>query len=169
MKKVLILTALLTITAAAHAKNSEREILKDSKTFPAEVSNSTVRCSAVGYGNEELKINLSALDGWTLFDHTNANFGDIDGEPCMTAGLCKRHGLSHGFSVEDVIQNNPAIVTITVLRTVKEVKMETVDQHNQRVCQRSLREELETTIRGIKFHHVRSGFDQNFPIEVCNR
>ena len=167
MKKVLVLT-LLAITTSAWAKNSERVILQDAKTFSTEVSTSTVRCSEIGYGAKELKINLSALDGWTLFDHTNSNFGDI-GEPCMTAGACKRSTTGPGFAIDDLIQNRPGQETVTVVRVVTESKLETKDENNQDVCQRSLREELSTTIRGIAFHHMRSGFDQNFPIEVCQK
>lgn len=167
MKKNLLVAALLTMTSYSWAGVLERVILQDAKTSTAEVSVATVRCSAIGYGGEELKINLAGLDGWTLFDHSNSGFGDINGEPCMTAGLCKTPWGGDGFSVEDVIQNNPATEMVTVLRTVKEVKVETRDQHNREVCQRSLHEELQTTIRGIRFHHLRSGFDQNFPVEVC--
>lgn len=169
MKKVLLFAILLTISNNSWAGDSERTILQDAKTFAAEVSVATVRCSAIGYGGEELKINLAGLDGWTLFDHSNSSVGDINGEPCMTAGLCKRPWGGGGFSVDDVIQNNPATELVTVLRTVKEVKFETRDQHNREVCQRSLHEELHTTIRGVQFHHLRSGFDQNFPVEVCRK
>ncbi len=176
MKKVLLLGALLTITSNIWAADDllpnagvkERVILRDAKSFTTEVSTSTVRCSEIGYGAQELKINLAALDGWTLFDHTNSNFGDI-GEPCMTAGRCKAPWGGDGFSIDDLIQNNPGAEAVTVARTVTELKIETRDENNQEVCQRSLREDLQTSIRGIKFHHSRSGLDQNFPIEVCRK
>jgi len=169
MKKVLLLGALVTITSNVWAADSERVLLRDAKTFSAEVSTATVRCSEIGYGAKELKINLAGLDGWTLFDHTNSNFGDI-GDPCMTAGRCKAPwGGSGGFTIDDLIQNNPGVEAVTVVRSVTELKFETRDENNQEVCQRSLREDLQTTIRGINFSHSRHGLDQNFPIEVCRK
>lgn len=167
MKKVLLLT-LLTITSSAWAKNSERVLLQDAKTFSTEVSTATVRCSEVGYGSKELKINLAGLDGWTVLDHTNSNLGDVN-EPCMTAGQCKRTASSPGFSIDDLVKNKPGSETITVSRILTEVKYEMKDENNQDVCQRSLREELSTSIRGIAFHHTREGLDQVFPIEVCRK
>ena len=164
--KSLLLGSLILIGFGAQAKNSERVLLSDSKTFTTEVSTTTVRCSEKGYGRQELKISLSGLDGWTLFDHSNANVGDIV-EPCMTAGMCKASPTGPGFSIDDLVQNKPGIETVTVARKVTEVKIESKDENNQDICVRSLREDLVTSVRGIAFHHSRGGFDQNFPISVC--
>lgn len=167
--KTLIMALTLVGTINAWAKDSQRVILADSKTFVTEVSTVTVRCSEVGYGAKELKISLSGLDGWTLFDHTNAQSGEF-GEPCMTAGLCKRSPSAHGgFSIDDLVQNNPGNEVVTVVRNVIENKAEIKDQDNNDVCQRSLTENLTTTVRGIKFQHTRFGAEQNFPIEVCRK
>jgi hypothetical protein len=167
MKNLLLFTTLMAAGFSTWAANSERVILSDAKTFATEVSLQTVRCSQIGYGSEELKINLAGLDGWTLFDHSNNASGDLNGQPCMTAGICKAPWHNNGHTIDDVVQNRPGTETVTVVRKVIEVKTETKNADNIDVCQRSLREELATTVRGIAFHHVRTGFDQDFPIEVC--
>ena len=166
--KTLIMTIALLGTFNAWAKDSQRVILADSKTFLTEVSNTTVRCSEIGYGSKELKINLSGLDGWTLFDHTNSLAGEF-GEPCMTAGLCKRVPNGPGFNIGDLVQDNPGSELITVSRNVIESKNEGKDTENNDVCVRSLTENLTTSVRGIKFKHTRYGESQNFPVEVCRK
>ena len=166
--KTILLTLTLVGSLNTWAKDSQRVILADSKTFLTEVSTTTVRCSQVGYGAEQLKINLASLDGWTLFDHTNSHLSEF-GEPCMTAGMCKRSPHTPGFSIEDLVQNNPGSEVIMVLRNVIENKTESKDQDGNEICVRSLTENLTTTIRKIKFQHSRSGGEQNFPIEVCRK
>lgn len=166
--KTIIMTIALLGTLNAWAKDTQRVILSDSKTFSTMVSTGTVRCSEIGYGTKELKINLAALDGWTLFDHTNAQAGEF-GEPCMTAGICKRTPTSQGFSVNDLVQNNPGNELITVSRTVTENRTESKDQDGNDICSRSLTEYLTTSVRGIKFEHTRWGAQENFPIEVCRK
>jgi hypothetical protein len=167
MKNILLVTTILAAGLSSWAKSSERVLLSDAKTFATEVSLETVRCSQIGYGNEELKINLAGLDGWTLFDHSNINAGDLAGQPCMTAGICKQPWNNNGHTIDEVVQNRPGTETVTVLRKLIEVKTETKNADNIDVCQRSIREELATTVRGVAFHHTRMGFDQDFPIEVC--
>ena len=167
--KTLIMTITLLGTINAWAKDSQRVILADSKTFLTEVSTNTVRCSQLGYGAKELKINLAALDGWTLFDHTNSHVGEF-GEPCMTAGQCKRGPNDQtGFTIDDLVQSNPGNEVITVFRNVIESKTETKDSEGNDVCSRALTENITATIRGIKFQHTRWGAEQNFPIEVCRK
>lgn len=146
----------------------ERVIQSDEKTFSTEISAATVRCSELGYGLKELKINLAALDGWTLFDHSNSAFGEF-GEPCMTAGMCRRTPTGPGFSVSDLVGNNPGHEVITVRRRVSEIRTEAKDEQGQGICIRSLREDLSTQIRGIEFHHSRSGAEQNFAVEYCRK
>ncbi|MEQ1721984.1 MAG: hypothetical protein ABL930_02330 [Pseudobdellovibrio sp.] len=142
--------------------------MADSKTFVTEVSLTTVRCSQIGYGFPELKINLSGLDGWTVFDHTNSHVGEF-GEPCMTAGVCKRGTAGRGFSINDLIQDNPGNEVVTVQRQLIERKYESKDQDNVEVCIRSLTENLSSSVRGIKFQHSRSGAEQTFAIEACRK
>jgi hypothetical protein len=166
--KQLLLTMTVLSSLNTFAKDTERVILADSKTFLTEVSLATVRCSHFGYGLRQLKINLSGLDGWTVFDHTNSHVGEF-GEPCMTAGLCKPEFAGNGFSLNDLIQNKPGHEVISVQRQLIERKYESKDQNNVDVCIRILTENLATSIRGIKFKHSRSGAVQTFAIEACRR
>jgi hypothetical protein len=167
MKKILIIAAVLA-SMNAWAKDSQRLILADAKTFITEVSTTTVRCSDLGYGNLQLKINLSGLDGWTVFDHSNNYLGEF-GEPCMTAGSCKTAWRKDGYNVADIVQDKPGSEVITVVRQLIESKTESKDEAGVDVCIRSLTENINTTVRGIKFAHTRSGADQTFHIEVCRK
>ena len=169
MRNQIIILGALLLTQVTFA--AERVLLKDSKTITTEVSTSTVRCSAFGYGMAELKINLHGIDGWTLFDHSNLRVGDVSGEPCMTAGACRDAEPETGFSIDDLIKGRPGLETVTVDRQVVEVKQvlkQSADQGGD-VCMRSLREELHTVIRGITFNHQRAGENQKFPLKACQR
>ena len=169
MKKLLVLAVLMSGSLMA----GERTILKDSKEFTVEVSEKTVLCSALGYGSEELKINIAALDGWTLLDHTNSRFGDNKGLPCMTAGLCKnRHGgwPENGFDLDEVLQNTPRKEKILVKREVIETRQKSVTGEGDQSfesCIRSLTEKLNTTVGGIKFAHQRTIQAETLPVESC--
>lgn len=171
MKKTLF-SALIGLSSSAFAGAGSRVILKDIKTVETQVSTETVRCSATGYGASLLKINIAALDGWTLFDHSNSQFGEF-GEPCMSAGQCKAPWLPDGLGVEDLVQSNPGKEKITIEREVIETK-----HHGQihngaggeiDVCVRQLIENLKTNIRGIEFTHSRSGAREEFPIAACSK
>lgn len=164
--KTLLLSLLLT--ASFNTMAGERVILKDSLKVKTEVSTKTVRCSILGYGVSELKINIEALDGWTIFDHTNVNFGDRFDQPCMTAGPCKRfQGDTDALSVDSVVQNNPRKETIEIHRELIESR-ELTEEEGVKVCQRSLREELKTNVGGIDFFHIRSGAVETLRAEACH-
>lgn len=163
MKKFLILAVLMTGNVWA----GSRVILKDSKEFEVEVNNKTVLCSAKGYGLAELKINIKALDGWTILDHSNLRFGDRSGLPCMTAGACKAPWDESGFEIEDVIQANPRVEKIIVNRELTETRtLETDDQGSR--CIRFLTESLDTVVGGISFKHVRdTSTTEPLPAKAC--
>lgn len=170
MKNAILVSLMMILTVKGFAEEQQRRvILQDSKTMQAEVSTNTVRCTHIGYGSAELKINLAGLDGWTLFDHTNSHVGEF-GEPCMTAGRCKVAGTSRpGFTIDSLIQNNPGVEAINVKRVVTEVKQIMKDINNVDVCERHLEERLDTVIRGIPFKHTRTGANQTFPLEACQK
>ena len=163
MKKLLMLAVLVSGNLWA----GERVILKDSKIIEQEVSNDTVRCSPIGYGMfSELKINMQALDGWTLFDHTNISFGDKN-IACMTAGKCKGPAIKNGFDLDDLIQSNPRVERVEVHREVVEVRTIIESANSFKICQRRLVENLKTNIGGIKFTHTRGGAEQDLPEDAC--
>jgi hypothetical protein len=163
MKKLLVLVVLICGNVMA----GERVILKDSKAIDQEVNEETVICSAIGYGQAEVKISIKELDGWTIFDHSNASFGDGKGLPCMTAGICKKPWTKVGFSIEDVIQNNERVEKIVVDRELVETRILVRDENQFRSCQRTLTENLRTVVGGIPFTHSREGAEQSLPESAC--
>ncbi len=165
MKNLLVLAVILM---SANIFAGERVILADSKEMDAEVSNKTVRCSALGYGMAELKINIVGLDGWTILDHSNVSFGDDSDLPCMTAGRCKRFDRDGGFSINDVVQNTPRTERILVNRILTESRVESVGTGGEKVCFRSLTEALSTVVGGIAFNHQRFGASEELPLKACH-
>lgn len=160
---------MLAVLMSGNLMAGERVLLSDSKAIEAEVNKTTVLCSHLGYGMSELKINIKDLDGWTILDHSNFRFGDRSGLPCMTAGACKPSWdpEGEGFEINDVLQNNPRVEKIVVSRKVIEVK-ELGETEGRSQCFRSIREELETAVAGIPFHHRRVGLSETLPAKACN-
>ena len=175
MKKLLFIsaTALLTLNLMA----AERILISDSKITDVTMNRTSIRCSQLGYGLAELKINIPALDGWTIFDHSNINAGDFQGEPCMTAGACKRNAKLPGFSIEDIlgVPEQERTERIKVNRKIVEVKDLGKDENGNDICNRHIEERLATDVgRGdgngrIQFTHVRFGLEQTFPASVCQK
>lgn len=163
MKKILILAVMMSGNAFAGAK----VILKDSKEMEAVVSKETVLCSAVGYGQEELKINIAALDGWTILDHSNSRFGDLRGLPCMTAGLCKKRWNNSDLTIDSVLQNNPRVENIIVHRELTEIREVGTNADDKKVCYRKLTEQLDTVVGGIPFSHLRYSDLEERPLSAC--
>ena len=150
------------------AFSGERVILKDSKEMKVTLNTFSVRCSSLGYGMKELKVNIAELDGWTLFDHTNVRFGDSLDLPCMTAGTCSYRPNDGGFSVNDILQNNPRVEKVIVNREVIENRFIGESDSQVKVCFRVLAEHLKTQIAGIEFTHVRTGEAVEFPVKYCS-
>ncbi len=165
MKKLMMLAVLMSGNLMA----GERTLLDDSKAMDAEVSKKTVVCSELGYGMAELKINIKALDGWTILDHSNSRFGGRDGIPCMTAGACKPswNPEGPGFEIEDIIQGNPRVEKIVVHRKLIEVRNLLDNEAGEQTCFRNLREELATVVGGIPFFHARVSPAEELPAKSC--
>ena len=143
----------------------ERVVLKNTFKINAVINNKTVRCSSVGYGAPELKINLVELKGKTIFDHSNARFGEFLG-PCMTAGFCQGFG-AQGLKIEDVIQNNPRTEKIEMEQTLTVTRSLNEQEGGGLSCVKTLKEDLKTKIAGLEFHHSRSGVVEILREEAC--
>lgn len=117
----------------------------------------------------ELKINIKALDGWTILDHSNGRFGERNDLPCMTAGACKPSWdpEGRGFEIEDVIQSNPRVEKIVVHRKLLEVRNLLDNSDGTKTCFRNLREELNTVVGGIPFFHTRLSPEEQLPARAC--
>jgi hypothetical protein len=161
MKNLLV----LAILVSANVMAGDRVILSDSKEMSVEINESNVFCSGIGYGvNEELKVNIPGLDGWTILDHTNVRFGDNRNLPCMTAGFCKSSMRPDGISIDAILQNNPRVEKILVHRQVIENRTFNTDDQ---VCYKTLIEKLDTKINGIAFSHKRSINAERLPEVAC--
>ena len=147
----------------AQVPEGPKVVLERKFKINAEVNTATVRCSAIGYGYSELKINLRELKGKTVFDHSNARFGEFN-QPCMTAGACVNLDNEQVFSIEDVIQGNPRTEEIEVTQTLlsSKSKVENPTTHKL-VCEKELVERLETAVGGVPFFHVRSAVVETLP------
>jgi hypothetical protein len=163
--KLVLITFTISLFGYGKSYAGERIVLHDSKNVSLKVNETTVRCSEKGYGLSELKVNIHDLDGWTILDHSNAAFGEFNGEPCMTAGACKSPISRNGFDLQDILSKAPDSTKAIVERTIVEKKEVTVDGENN-VCRRTITENLKTKILNIDFHHSRS-FSQDFDVEAC--
>lgn len=120
-------------------------VLRDATTSTVlKLATDTVRCSAQGYGQFELKISVPDLDWLAYFDHRVED----EGQPCMTGGAC-----TADFRPADIIDAEEPFVTApirVVLTELLEVRP------NDRTCTRSLEETVTTTVRGHAFAHFRA-------------
>lgn len=159
MKKFLVLAVLMSSSVMA----GERVLLNDSKEASVEVNAGTLFCSGIGYGiNAQLKINIPALDGWTVLDHTNIASGDFRNLPCLTAGYCKDFRNQEGLEIEDVLQGNPRTEKIVIFRKLIEKR-----ELAKNECEKTLIETLETKVGGVRFTHKRSIEAETLPSEAC--
>ena len=96
-----------------------------------------------------LKVLIPGLGNVTLLNHQN--FGA--GAPCVTTGeSCRSFGERPSASPEDILQGRPGVEKIEVVVTA--TRIEAID-HIQKTCTVTLRENVETQIRGKKLFHLR--------------
>ena len=130
--------------------------LKDTTTTIALMLNEeTVFCSAIGYGLAFLKVSVPDLDWLAHFDHR----ADTLGLPCAAAGAC-----SEVLGPDTILQSRPGIESVEVRVILTEVL--SVDVEGQR-CQRLLREEVSTVVRGVPLRHQVQGEPEEVPFETC--
>lgn len=164
-KKLFLTTVALVMSfqslAQTRFQTFSRVSLKDRFEASVDVNNRTVRCSSVGYGVSELKINVPGLKWNAVFDHSNAeNLG-----PCMTAGVCRDDIINvDGLTPDDLIQDDPGRQNIVVRRLLKERFQ--LD-HFDKTCSRTLTESLDTVIRGHEFTHTVSKQIGDLPFQSC--
>lgn len=131
----------------------KRRVLRDQTTLVAlELDSKTVFCTERGYGTVQLKVSVPDLDWLAHFDHR------VVGEtlPCITGGACT--GLDRLVDPQERFAIAPmrVILSETLL----------VDREKQS-CQRQLVENIESSIRGRKFTHHRSGDWENVNLDLC--
>jgi hypothetical protein len=103
-----------------------------------------VRCSALGYGQPELKVDVPDLDWAAVFNHRQLG----EGEPCMAAGVCGGTNTP-----ARVLAGGEGDVPAHLLVVHTEVGTITAGHST---CTRELVEELTMALRGLTFAHRKS-------------
>lgn len=162
--KFLILSAITIFSTASLATpfpvgplTHKERVIRD-QTVPSQIQldATTVRCSAIGYSQAELKISVPDLEFLAVFNHTN--FGES--APCMTAGACQP-----GRMPANILTSEP-----TEDISLHVVLKETYDlDAAAKTCQHTLIEEISTVVRGVPFFHQRSADLGDFPFDLCQK
>lgn len=169
-----ILATLILLTGAAQARNIETkeiELVNVTHRINLDLNEKSVRCSSLGYGGRELKISVLDLELISFFDHSNSG----EAEPCMTAGMmsCGQFSFPSDFDLFPVSNEESGVLTRfrslgRVEADLHQVMKERVHiDHDKKTCQRTLVENVETMVDGVKFTHQRFGSLGAYPFEIC--
>lgn len=164
MKNLVKLMTILNLTIlSTQATTQFKRIIKDeTHETTVELNKETVRCSALGYGQSELKISVPSLKWNAIFDHSNT-----DGRgPCVTAG---RMSCSNFLQFPTLTEAN--LPSISETKSSIPDELIDPDKPKEKIlvrvflteeftitedsCFRELRENVETNVRGINFNHLR--------------
>jgi len=166
MKKIIFITSVLIGLKSFSSEEFTRVIKDETHATYVELDTTTVRCSAIGYGMEELKVSLPSLKWNAILDHSNR-----DGlGPCITAGtkFCSKifdndTGTWSSLGIPDVLIDPETPTESINVRVVLNEDFRIEDD----ICFRSLRENVTTVIRGVDFTHVRSARIGQLPAKEC--
>lgn len=130
--------------------------LKD-VTSPAELTldDTTVFCSALGYGSSFLKVSVPALDDLAHFDHRVSALG----LPCAAAGAC-----TDTFGPESILQGEPGVERVLIRVVLTEVLRFDATANT---CTRQLQETVTTSVRGVPLRHHAEDVATSVPVEQC--
>lgn len=141
---------------APEVPNEVQSVLSDVTTWiDLELNESTVFCSALGYGLSFLKVSIPQLDQLAHFDHRV----EESGLPCAAVGECSSEVGPHtilagGAGVERVAVR---VVLTEVLRL----------DPAARTCTRQLVEEVFATVRGVPLRHREQDKPAPMRFDVC--
>lgn len=154
MKLIILLTSLiLSTTTQAQSLMEMIDLSEQVFTIPVDLSTTKVKVTTLGYGGvPTLKVLIPELAAITILDHRN------EGEeaPCMAT--------FEAFTVEDVVQGDPATINSDI--TVTRKKMVTPIA-SQQICKVQLVETITTNIRGLNFIHSESQILPDRHIDDC--
>lgn len=139
------------------ATERTRVLSDDTTAVVLSLTAQTVRCNALGYGVEELKISVPDLDVLAHFDHRV----ESEGTPCMTAGAC-----SETLTPASLIDSSRPL-EVAQIRVVLTETVVLYPEHE--TCGRDLVETVTTTVRGLAFSHERSGSLPNTDWATCQQ
>lgn len=155
--KTLIVAAAVLLPSLLHAETLEKEVSRNSYPIQVAVHASSVRCSALGYGALELKVDVPDLDWAAAFNHRQRG----EGKPCMTAGVC-------GGDLTPEKLRAAGEGDISTELWVVHTEVATLDRAHG-TCTRELVEEVSMTLHGIDFAHRRSAPLSKLTVAQCLR
>lgn len=160
MKAILLISALFAGSAFAQTVE-EKSFERSRQVVPLEIelNKQTVRCLVGDYGGSSLKISLAGIRPYTVFPQTTRG----ETAPCINAGRCKTR-FNNGLTVDQVIDNAKPMESINVTVVLFE---ELQIDHTNKTCHRSLREVLDSPVRGLNFHHEDGASIGTLPYDVC--
>jgi hypothetical protein len=126
-------------------------------TSPSELTldDTTVFCSALGYGASFLKVSVPALDELAHFDHRVSALG----LPCAAAGAC-----TDTFGPESILQGRPGVEQVAIRVVLTEVlRFDAVAG----TCTRHLEETVTTSVRGVPLRHHAEDEAVRVPVDRC--
>ena len=155
MKFTIVLIFTFAATSALAQEGLSKLVSRQTVETSVKVSASTVRCSSLGYGRPELKIDVPALDWAASFNHRT--FGE--GQPCMTSVTC-----SNEVGTDLLLSQGEAEVPVRLIVTHTEKAW--LDRASDK-CSRYLEEHVEMQLRGLRFTHVRTGNLAESSVAAC--
>lgn len=159
-KEAPVVTALPPVKKLETARGMEsgtfQTTLKD-VTSPAELTldDTTVFCSALGYGTSFLKVSVPALDELAHFNHRVS----VLGLPCAAAGAC-----TDTFGPESILQGSPGVEQVLIRVVLTEVLQ---FDASASTCTRQLQETVTTSVRGVALRHHAEDEAVPVPVERC--
>lgn len=158
-----LIVILLSLTAAvARAEDVEIERARQVETLTLNLNEQTVRCLVGDYSSESLKISVPELKGITRFPQTTRG----ETAPCINAGSCLFGKTPDGRRLQPALILDPAKPTEDVEVTIV-LKEELSISHEERRCDRSLREYVSATVRGLEFKHADGAYLGELDYETC--
>jgi hypothetical protein len=149
MKKIFLIVPMLLLAASYSGAGEaippaiEKVLKVTNKVVKATLNKETVKCSNAGYENPELKVLVADLAPITLMNHRNPG----EGAPCVRAGVCEGT-----FGPNTILSAGEGTISVPVtIRLIQVLQA----YPEQQVCNVTLVETINSTIRGVKFDHRR--------------
>lgn len=155
--KTLAAAAALILPSLVHAETLSKEVSRENVDIQVTINAASVRCSALGYGALELKVDVPDLDWSATFNHRQLG----EGKPCMTAGVC-----SSTLSPEILRAKGEGDIPTQLLVVHTE---EAYVDRTHGTCSRELVEVLSMELHGIRFTHQRRAPLANLTAAQCLR
>lgn len=133
----------------------ERVMKDQTSSAQLTLDETTVFCSALGYGLSFLKVSVPDLDELAHFDHRVSALG----LPCAAAGAC-----TDTFGPDSILQGRPGVEQVSIRVVLTEVLRFDAAAGS---CTRQLQETVTTSVRGVPLRHHAEDEPVSVPVERC--